>query len=139
MEFRRPHEPTTGHSSDPRRSTPLGASRLRPPSTTRQRSNDRRAKALTCRSGCAFLSVAGWLSVKGDAAHRHSRAARQWWQCCESCPGRKHSARSGPAATAVAASTQFAIHHPCRLVSRDVSTPEATSFARAGPEPGCGS
>src|SRR5680860_1348437 len=52
MELRRPHEPTTGHSSDPRRSTQLGASRLRPPSTTRQGPNDRRARALSSREEC---------------------------------------------------------------------------------------
>ena len=34
------------------RSTPLGASGLRPPSTTWQGSNDRRARALICREWC---------------------------------------------------------------------------------------
>jgi hypothetical protein len=47
MEILRPHEPTTGPSSDPRRTNTLGARLLRPASTTRQGSNDRRARALT--------------------------------------------------------------------------------------------
>src|SRR5450631_1504299 len=91
MELRRPHESTTGHSSDPRCSTRLGASRLCPASTTRQGSNDGRPKALTCafravvtKAPGGQVCVTGWSCAGSPCVERRLNRAvcTRWHGIC---------------------------------------------------------